>query len=132
MPSCLPNAESSSYCAIELAPATVRVRVVGEIKRPGEVQVPPDSTLSSAIAIARGPTKDARLSKVAFIRLNEQRQVEQQVVDLRHLTDNFQIQDGDILVVPERNVSNVLDFVGRLFSPIGELINLLRGFGVLF
>ena len=115
-----------------LAPTTVRVRVVGEVERPGEVQVPPDSTLSSAIAIAGGPTKDARLNQVAFIRLNEQGQIEQQVVDLQNLTDNYQIQDGDVLVVPERNVSNVLNFAGRLFGPIGGLINLLRGFGSVF
>ncbi|NJN49197.1 MAG: polysaccharide export protein [Alkalinema sp. RL_2_19] len=51
-----------------LAPRTVRVKVVGEVVRPGEVAVPPDGTLSSAIAIAGGPTDKARMKEVTFIR----------------------------------------------------------------
>lgn len=111
-----------------LAPETIRVRVVGEVKRPGEVQVPPDSTLSSAVAIAGGPTEDARMSTVAFIRLNEQGQVEEQVVDLRDLTDSYQVQDGDVIVVPKQDVANILDFAGRVLGPVGGLLNLFRLF----
>jgi len=44
-----------------LSPSTVRVRIVGEVNNPGEVQLPPNSSLSSAVAIAGGPTDDAKL-----------------------------------------------------------------------
>lgn len=111
-----------------LAPGTVRVRVVGEVTRPGEVQVPPDSSISSAVAIAGGPTTDARLSDVAFVRLNAAGQIERQTVDLRNLTDAYQIQDGDVVIVPKRGSSSFLDFAGRVFPPLNLLINLINGF----
>jgi polysaccharide biosynthesis/export protein len=109
-----------------LAPETVRVRVVGEVTQPGEVQVPPTSTISSAVAVAGGPTDDAKLSEVVFIRLNDDGQIERQEIDLRELTDNYQIQEGDVIIVPETSTSSTLDFVGRLLSPLNFLFNLFR------
>jgi len=111
-----------------LAPSTVRVRVVGEVKRPGEVEVTPNSAISSAVAIAGGPTTDARLSKVVFIRLNEQGTVESQEVDLSSLNDNYQVQEGDVVIVPKKNTFSVLDFIGRFASPVNFLFNVLDQF----
>lgn len=107
-----------------LAPATVRVRVVGEVTRPGEVQVPPNSSLSSAVAIAGGPTEDAKLSEVAYVRINEAGAVVRENVDLRNLTDNYQIQDGDVIIVPETNSSSGLRLAGRLLGPLNFLRSL--------
>ena len=110
-----------------LAPQTVRVRVVGEVVKPGEVLVPPNSSLSSAIAIAGGPTQDARLSRVAFIRMGEQNEIERQVLNLQNLTDSNQVQDGDVIIVPKRGSSQLIDVAGRVFSPLGVLVNLFTG-----
>jgi len=104
-----------------LSPDTVRVRVVGEVTRPGEVAVAPDSSLSGAVAIAGGPTGDAKLDEVAFIRMNDQGQVEQQVIDLSNLVDDYQVQDGDVIVVAKTGTSSVLDFAQRLLGPLGFL-----------
>lgn len=110
------------------APETIRVRVVGEVTNPGEVAVPPDSTISSAVAIAGGPTEDARLSRVAYIRLNESGRVERETIDLRDLTDGYQVQDGDVIIVPKRTESSVIDVAGRVFGPLGAILNIIRGF----
>ncbi|MGG6296706.1 polysaccharide biosynthesis/export family protein [Leptolyngbya sp. AN02str] len=112
-----------------LAPATVRVRVVGEVTRPGEVQIPPNSSLSSAVATAGGPTVDARLSRVAFVRLNEQGQIERREVDLRNLTDEFQVQEGDVVIVPKRGSSSFLDIAARILNPFGTLVNIIDNIG---
>lgn len=109
-----------------LAPKTVKVRVVGEVKKPGEVEVPPNSSVSSAVAIAGGPTDKAALKKVSFIRLLENGKVEQRRMDLSSLTDTEQIQDGDVVMVPKSTGSAVLDFTTQLFSPLGVLLNLLK------
>jgi polysaccharide biosynthesis/export protein len=108
----------------QFAPATVRVRVVGEVTAPGEVQVPPNSSISSAVAIAGGPTEDANLRRVGFVRMNEAGQIEQQEIDLRNLSDTNQIQEGDVVVVPKRGSASFVDFAGRIFSPLGFLLNL--------
>ncbi|HEY9630761.1 MAG TPA: polysaccharide biosynthesis/export family protein [Coleofasciculaceae cyanobacterium] len=107
------------------APATVRVRVVGEVNNPGEMQVPPNSSFSSAVAIAGGPTEDARMERVGFVRMDENGQIERQTIDLRNLIDNYQVQDGDVIIVPKKNSSSVLDYAGRILSPLGLLFNLL-------
>ncbi|MGI8933692.1 MAG: polysaccharide biosynthesis/export family protein [Phormidesmis sp.] len=107
-----------------LSPSTVRVRVVGEVTRPGEVPVPPNSSLSSAVAIAGGPTDDAKLSEVAFIRMNDAGEVEQEVVNLSNLVDGYQVQDGDVIVVPKTSTGSVLDFAQRLLGPLGFLLRI--------
>jgi polysaccharide biosynthesis/export protein len=108
----------------QFAPATVRVRVVGEVTAPGEVQVPPNSSISSAVAIAGGPTEDANLRHVGFVRMNETGQIEQQELDLRNLSDTNQIQEGDVVIVPKRGSSSFVDFAGRLLSPLGIFLSL--------
>ncbi len=105
-----------------LSPSTVRVRVVGEVTRPGEVPVPPNSSLSSAVAIAGGPTDDAKLSEVAFIRMNDAGEVEQEVIDLSNLVDSYQVQEGDVIIVPKTGTASVLDFAQRLLGPLGFLL----------
>lgn len=111
-----------------LAPETVRVRVAGEVKRPGEVEVTPESSLSSAVAIAGGPTVDADLEEVRFIRLNEDGIVVEQEVDLSTLTDNYQIQEGDVIYVPRNERAERLDYAGRFSGPINAFLNILRFF----
>ncbi|NES21202.1 MAG: polysaccharide export protein [Symploca sp. SIO3E6] len=111
-----------------LAPETVRVRVAGEVKRPGEVEVTPESSLSSAVAIAGGPTVDADLGEVIFIRVNEEGIVEEQEVDLSSLTDDHQIQEGDVIYVPRSGRAERLDYAGRFSGPINALLNILRLF----
>ncbi|MGD1854737.1 MAG: polysaccharide biosynthesis/export family protein [Leptolyngbyaceae cyanobacterium] len=109
-----------------IAPGTIRVKVVGEVKIPGEVEVTPDSTLSSAIATAGGPTDDAKLSKVSFVRMDENENVTTQELDLRNLTDTIQVQDGDVIFVPKTGVSTGLDFAARLLNPLRFFTDIWR------
>jgi polysaccharide biosynthesis/export protein len=108
------------------SPTTVRVRVVGEVKAPGQVQVPPDSTLSSAVAIAGGPTDKAQLKQVTLVRLNEAGEVQKQTIDMRNLVDNVQVQDGDVVLVPKSGKHNIIDFLTPLLNPLGFFTNLIR------
>lgn len=120
------NLDQRLIAQSSLAPEEVRVRVVGEVVRPGEVLVPPNSSVSSAVAIAGGPTGDASLKRVEFIRLNEEGVIESYDVDLRNLTDEFQIQEGDVVIVPERNSSSILNWAGRILSPFGAMLGILN------
>jgi polysaccharide biosynthesis/export protein len=111
-----------------LAPETVKVRVVGEVNKPGEIDISPNSSISSAVAIAGGPTEDARLSRVAFIRMSEGCQIERQTIDLRNLIDNYQVQEGDVIIVPESNASSILDVASRfVLNPVSSILNLFLG-----
>lgn len=109
-----------------IAPGTVRVKVVGEVKSPGEIEVTPDSSISSAIATAGGPTVDARLSKVTFVRVDEYENVTTQELDLRNLTDSIQVKPGDVIIVPKTGVSTGLDFAARLLNPLRFFTDIWR------
>jgi len=104
-----------------LAPATVRVRVVGEVKAPGIITVRPDSSIASAIAAAGGPTVDAKLSNTEFVRMNENGKIEVKKINLHGLSDNTQIQEGDVIFVPRTTFASVLDYLGRLAAPVGTI-----------
>jgi polysaccharide biosynthesis/export protein len=106
------------------APEKVKVRVVGEVKKPGEVELGPQSSLSSAIAIAGGPTDKANLKKVAFVRMQDDGKINQQELNLETLSDAVQVQDGDVLVIPKKKQSKALDAGTAIMSPLGALGNL--------
>jgi polysaccharide biosynthesis/export protein len=111
----------------KLAPETVRVRVVGEVIKPGEVQISPDSSISSALAVAGGATKNARLREVALIRLDDKGQIATQILDLNKLNDTVQVQEGDVVFVPEKGGSKFLRGLGQVLTPFGNLLNILNG-----
>ncbi|HSM83140.1 MAG TPA: polysaccharide biosynthesis/export family protein [Nodosilinea sp.] len=117
-----------------IAPDNVRVRVIGEgVVRPGEVEVQPNSSVSGAIAAAGGPNADAALGNVRLVRLSETGQVEDQAVDLSSLVDDYQIQDGDVILVPKKGYLFGIDSVGRALSPIvGPISGVLSILDVLF
>jgi polysaccharide biosynthesis/export protein len=109
-----------------LAPSTVRVRVVGEVKLPGQVQVPPDSTISSAVAIAGGPTDKAKMREVTLVRMNDAGQVQKQTLDLTNLVDTIQVQEGDVVMIPKGGGHKFLDVAAPILGPFGALLNLFR------
>ncbi len=108
------------------SPKTIRVRVVGEVKKPGEVEVPPQSTLSSAVAIAGGPTDKARLRKAVYIHMSDNGTVERKQVDLRNLVDDYQVQDGDVVMVPKDGGRDLLDIGSQLLGPLGLILNVFK------
>jgi polysaccharide biosynthesis/export protein len=118
--------DSRMIARSNIAPKTVRVRVVGEVKKPGEVEVPPNSSISSAVAIAGGPTDKAQLRRVGFVRLGGDGKIERREIDLRNLTDTLQIQDGDVVIVPKSTAASVFDVAIPLVNPLGIFFNLFR------
>jgi polysaccharide biosynthesis/export protein len=108
-----------------LAPKTVRVRVVGEVKAPGEREVQPNSTISSAVASAGGPTDKANLMAVTYVRLGDNGTIQKQGVDLSNLNDTIQVQDGDLVIVPKTDISSILDTASTIFNPL-LLLRLVR------
>lgn len=109
-----------------IAPQSIEVRVIGEVRTPGVISVTPDSTLSNAIASAGGPTEDAALSRVQFIRLNEPGEITSEELDLGNLIDEKQVQPGDVLIVPKRNSSIILDNVTRILNPFRLILSIFN------
>ena len=118
------SADAQLMAKSSLAPRTVRVKVVGEVKRPGEVPVPPDGTLASAIAIAGGPTDKAKMKEVTFVRRLADGRIQEQKLDLDQMTDTIQVKDGDVLYVPKTSGDKAIDVAGRVAGPLGFILRL--------
>jgi polysaccharide export outer membrane protein len=111
--------DQSLIASSSIAPTNVRVRVIGAVTQPGEVQIQPNSSISSAIAAAGGfDTETAALNRVKLVRLSQNGQVEEQEVDVSSLVDDYQIQDGDVVFVPKRGGVNLLDNIARIARPL--------------
>ena len=109
-----------------LAPKSIKVRVVGEVKKPGEVDVAPESTISGAVAIAGGATEKGKLKRVSLVRLDESGKVQEQQLDLTQMIDVQQVQDGDVIIVPKSSNFSFIDIAGQVIPPLGILLNLFK------
>ena len=57
---------------------------------------------------------------------NEEGFIENQEVDLSSLTDNFQIQEGDVIFVPKTNVATAFDSGERSGSVLSRFFNIIN------
>ena len=109
-----------------LAPTEIQVRFLGEVNTQGEVSVPPQSSLSEALAIAGGPTVDARLGHVTLLRLQDDGTVEERQIDLKDYRNSEQVQAGDIIIVSKRFLPRFVGWTQRITDSITTPLSLFQ------
>jgi polysaccharide biosynthesis/export protein len=118
------------------SPRSVRVQVVGEVTRPGAVEIPTNSSLNQALLAAGGFDNDrAQKNAVEFIRLNTDGTVDKRLIAVNlasppNDTTNPIVRDNDVVVVPRTSTTKVTDKakgVSGFFSPVLSLLQLLFG-----
>ena len=105
---------------IENAPFVIepllRVSVEGEVRLPSVYSLRPETSVAQAIALAGGPTLDARVDKVRLIRSDRET-----LVDLRQAASgatHTMIRSGDRIVV-ERNRAVFRDIITPAVTILG-------------
>lgn len=89
----------------------------GEVARPGKYELRGDLTVAEAVAIAGGLTQQARHSQVVVFRRISAYVAESHVIDLKRMLDahdlheDFHLQPGDFVYVPQSRVSKIRKFV---------------------
>jgi polysaccharide biosynthesis/export protein len=116
--------ESVQLASANIAPESIRVNVVGEVRAPGTIQVSPNTTLNQAILTAGGLSRRAQ-SSVELIRLNPNGTVMQQTirVDLSQSINpetNPVLRNSDSIVVGRNGLATVSDVLGDVG---GGLVN---------
>lgn len=113
------------------SPSTIRVMMVGEVKRPGMLELPANTPLSKAILMAGGPNDwRGRRDGVELIRLNRNGSMSSQLFNIDYSqkvsnTLNPPLRDGDAIVVSRTLYAKANDAVGALGAPLSNLVNLL-------
>jgi polysaccharide export outer membrane protein len=124
--------ESQQIAAASFSPDVIQVNVVGEVKTPGPVEVPPNTPLNQAI-LAAGGFDQSRANKgsVQLVRLNPNGTVSKREIDVDFAADNNDennpaLYNNDVIVVGRSATAAVGDTVGAVMSPIFAPFNLLR------
>lgn len=128
--------EAESLASASFSPATIRVNVVGEVKKPGTVDIPPNTPLNQAI-LAAGGFDNNRASKtsVELIRLNPNGTVSKREipVDLAqgiNEENNPTLRANDVIVVNRSSLASTTDTLGTILSPLGGIFSIFRIFGL--
>lgn len=128
--------ESESLAAASFSPETIRVNVVGEVKKPGVVEIPPNTPLNQALLAAGGfDTNRAETDKVELIRLNPDGTVSKREVRIdfsRGIDEesNPTLQNNDVVVVDRSAFTSATDTLGNVLAPFGSVFGFIRIFGL--
>jgi polysaccharide biosynthesis/export protein len=127
----LPNKEAAALASASFSPDKIRVSVVGEVERPGLVDIPPNTPLHKAILAAGGFNNRADKKKVEFIRLNPDSTVARREIAVNFAqnldeTTNPPLRNEDVIVVKRSTYSTVTSEAGNVFNPVGTIVNVLR------
>lgn len=126
------RAEATQLATTTLSPTRIQVGVVGEVKRPGPVDVQPNSTLNQAL-LAAGGFNDARASrdKVDLVRLNPDGSVTKREVKVDFAAGineqtNPILRNNDVIIVSRSGIAKGGDTVGAVINPLGGLLGIFR------
>lgn len=144
-PSELDSVITQAYSTIVHAPeVTVIVRsfaglavyVLGEVDRPGIVEMKPKMTVLQAITAASGPIRGAKLSSVVLLRRDTAGALKATRLSLKRsaikdgVYQDLYLQPEDIVYVPRTFIASVNDFLTQvydgLFPPVDIYLRALR------
>jgi polysaccharide export outer membrane protein len=88
---------------------TIDVYFVGEVNRPGLVEVKPGTTLLQAIAISGGVSRFAAIKRIQLRRTDASGVQRVSILNYKALangavTTDIELKDGDVILVPERRL----------------------------
>lgn len=135
----VPRSEGVSVATVRQLTAStfagsgVQVNLVGEIARPGVMEVPPDTPLSEALLLAGSFTPRSRQVDVQLLRLNPDGTISQRTlpVDFAAPIDpetNPLLEDRDVIIVGRNFSASVGDTIGSVLQPLSGAFSLFNLF----
>lgn len=131
-------AEAVQIASANFSPVNIPVQVIGEVIRPGLVQVPANATLNQALGAAGGfNMRRANRGSVVLVRLDRDGNVTKRTIPV-NLADNPNdvtnpvLRENDIVMVGRSGLTQLGDSLGDVLQPLnslGSLTLFLRIFG---
>jgi polysaccharide export outer membrane protein len=94
----------------------------GEVSHPGKFELRGETTVTEALAMAGGLTKQAKHSQVVLFRRVSDNLAEARVLDVKHmlnsrdLSEDLHLRPGDLLYVPQNTISKM-----QRYLPVSNL-----------
>lgn len=130
----IPAVDLQKIATASFSPSTISVNVVGEVKNPGLIQIPPNRPLNQALLAAGGfDNNRANKSYVELIRLNPNGSVTRRTIDVDFALGNADennpvLQNNDVIIVRRSLVTRLGDGGSSLLQPIQNVFILYRLF----
>ena len=129
------DSDLTAVASSSFSPDRIAINVVGQVERPGTVQVPPNTPLNQALLAAGGFNIRAKTKAVTLIRLNPNGTVTKRdiSIDLAQGVNeqtNPALRNNDIIVVRRSFITTVTDTVNQVTSPFFGIFSLIRLFGL--
>ena len=130
--------ESETFASANFAPDSIRVNVVGEVKKPGGIDLPPNTPLNQAILAAGGFDKRrAKEKTVELIRLNPNGTVSKRDIPVDFTKDaneenNPLLRNNDVVVINRSRFTATTDTLDSILRPVASLLGVFGLIEVLF
>jgi polysaccharide export outer membrane protein len=126
--------EMLELSSASFSPDTIKVNVVGEVVRPGAVDLAPNTPLNQALLAAGGFNNRARRETVTLIRLNPDGTALRRTISVDfdqglNTEDNPALRPNDTIVVGRSPLAGLGDTLSTVLTPITGVFTLLRLFG---
>ncbi|NJL21585.1 MAG: sugar ABC transporter substrate-binding protein [Leptolyngbyaceae cyanobacterium SM1_3_5] len=123
-------AEAAEVAAASFSPDTIRVNIVGEVIRPGVIEVPPNTPLNQGLLSAGGFNNRASRSSVELIRLNLNGSVSRSRVEIDFTqgvdeATNPSLRNDDVIVVGRSDTAEIGDTLETLTNPLSRFLTLI-------
>jgi polysaccharide export outer membrane protein len=129
----LATQEAAKIAASSFSPDRIRVSVVGEVERPGFLELPPNTPLNQAILAAGGYNRRAKQGEIQMLRVNPNGTVDRRNIDVSlaqtaNEETNPALRNEDVIVVSRSKYSRVVDEMGSFLNPFAAAAGLVRVF----
>jgi polysaccharide biosynthesis/export protein len=125
--------EVTTLSGASFSPAKIVVNVIGEVIRPGPVELKPNTPLNQGLLAAGGFNERARKKDVTLVRLNQNGTVTKQKISL-DLTEgvdsgrNPALRNSDTIIVDRSGTSLFLSGAAAFAGPFSGLLNIINLF----
>ena len=121
--------EAVELAAVNLSPQLISVNVIGEVKKPGRVELPASTPLVQAVMAAGGANPRANTRNVELVRINRNGSatLKRFKLDLSAAASNKNnppLQDGDSVLVNRSRLASAGDAISTVSQPIGGLVQI--------
>ncbi|AGY57851.1 polysaccharide biosynthesis/export family protein [Gloeobacter kilaueensis] len=131
------NPEEYGYIAnSNLSPDTINVQVVGEVIKPGQVQLNGSAPLTVALQAAGGLTNLADPNRVELLRVNRNGTVLHKIIDAKverpiDQDKNPPLRNNDMIIVRRSFGGEIISGLNTALGPLGQIGNVLLLFRAL-
>ncbi len=125
--------DAATVATASFSPDSITVNVVGEVSKPGQIQVPPNTPMNQAILAAGGFITSSRTKQVDFLRLQPNGTVDrrQLAVDFKqgiNSANNPALRNNDTIVVGKNGLARIGSVLGTILNPLGSAFGILNIF----